>query len=418
MYPTESAMSASIVRNPNTEPAWLDDDTLRAVRPQVRHLLESSAGFRELDPEKQQDIARTMVRVASYMANPQGLAKQELTPGKGVLAKEQALSEQVLSEAQAKVDAVDQAKLKASEKIGTFAGSDFDAGSVRQGADNFRNFVGAVDFPKFVGGLIQNVFQAIVDASIQQMEAYAELLKAVSQTVDQFAADNISMNNARDWLVQKFPEDLDIDTGGEGGTPRLAMKGDDDPEARAAKFSGELQLSQPVTDISDEEQESRLVMGARMQMARSRQQMLSSMVMLGINRIVVTDGLINAKVMFNFRASDEAKRDAKASLHDRKSSMNSNTTAAGAHFGWGGAASVNKNEQKHMTTVSSSVDETSTSSQEMKAKLSGEVRVNFKSDYFPMEKLASPGMIASIQGNATPFDPNTKSAGASAPATP
>ena len=50
--------------------------------------------------------------------------------------------------------------------------------------------------------------------------------------------------------------------------------------------------------------------------------------------------------------------------------------------------------------------------------LTGEVRVNFKSDYFPMEKLASPGMIASIQGNATPFDPNTKSnqAGASAPA--
>lgn len=408
-------MSASIVRNPNTEPAWLDDDTLRAVRPQVRYLLESSAGFRELDPEKQQDIARTMVRVASYMANPQGLAKQELTPGQGVLAKEQALSE---AQAQAKVDAVDQAKLKASDKIGTFAGSDFDAGSVKQGADNFRNFVGAVDFPKFVGGLIQNVFQAIVDASIQQMEAYAELLKAVSQTVDQFAVDNISMNNARDWLVQKYPEDLDIDTSGESGTPRLTMKGDDDPEARAAKFSGELQLSQPVTDISDEEQESRLVMAARMQMARSRQQMLSSMVMLGINRIVVTDGLINAKVLFNFRASDDARRDAKASLHDRKSSMNSNTTAAGAHFGWGGAASVNKNEQKHMTTVSSSVDETSTSSQEMKAKLSGEVRVNFKSDYFPMEKLASPGMIASIQGNATPFDPNTKSnqAGASAPA--
>ncbi len=25
-----------------------------------------------------------------------------------------------------------------------------------------------------------------------------------------------------------------------------------------------------------------------------------------------------------------------------------------------------------------------------------------------MEKLASPGMIASIQGNATPFDPNIK----------
>jgi hypothetical protein len=408
-------MSASIVRNPNTEPAWLDDDTLRAVRPQVRHLLESSAGFRALEPEKQQDIARTMVRVASYMANPQGLAKQELTPGKGVLAKEQSVPAEG-APAQALAGAVDQAKNKASEKIGTFAGSDFDAGSVRQGATNFKNFVGSVDFPKFVGGLIQNVFQAIVDASIQQMEAYADLLKAVAQTVDQFAADNISMNNARDWLSQKFPEDLGIDTSAEDG-PRIAVKGEDDAEAKAKKISDELQLAQPVNDLSDPEQESRLVMAARMQMARSRQQMLSSMVMLGINRIVVTDGLINAKVVFNFRASDDAKRDATASLYDRDTSYNKNTSVAGAHFGWGGAASANTNVQTHMTTVSSSVDETSSSSQEMKAKLTGEVRVNFKSDYFPMEKLASPGMIASIQGNATPFDPNkSPQAGASAPA--
>ena len=410
-------MSASIVRNPNTEPAWLDDDTLRAVRPQVRHLLESSAGFRALEPEKQQDIARTMVRVASYMANPQGLAKQELTPGKGVLAKEQSLPVYG-APAQALANPVDQAKNKASEKIGTFAGSDFDAGSVRQGATNFKNFVGSVDFPKFVGGLIQNVFQAIVDASIQQMEAYAELLKAVAQTVDQFAADNISMNNARDWLSQRFAGDLVVDTSDKEGGPKMGPKNADNADEALKRVSTEMQLAEPITDLSDPDQESRLAMAARMQMARSRQQMLSSMVMLGINRIVVTDGLINAKVVFDFRASDEAQREAKAALYDRDTSYNKNTTVAGAHFGWGGAASANTNVQTHMTTVSSSVDENSASSQEMKAKLTGEVRVNFKSDYFPMEKLASPGMIASIQGNATPFDPNTKSnqAGASAPA--
>jgi hypothetical protein len=68
---------------------------------------------------------------------------------------------------------------------------------------------------------------------------------------------------------------------------------------------------------------------------------------------------------------------------------------------------VNTNEQRHLTTVSSSVDENSESKAELKSKLTGEVRVNFKSDYFPMEKLASPGMIASIQGNATPYDPNS-----------
>ena len=79
------------------------------------------------------------------------------------------------------------------------------------------------------------------------------------------------------------------------------------------------------------------------------------------------------------------------------------------------AGTVNVNEQSHVTAVSSAVDETSESKAELKAKLSGDVRVNFKSDYFPMEKLASPGMIASIQGNATPFDPNVPP-GARAPA--
>ena len=56
--------------------------------------------------------------------------------------------------------------------------------------------------------------------------------------------------------------------------------------------------------------------------------------------------------------------------------------------------------------MASSVNEESESKQDMKAKLTGEVRVNFKSDYFPMEKLASPAMIAAIQGNSTPVDPN------------
>lgn len=398
MYATASRSTRS------AEPAWLDDDTLKAVRPQVRSLLESSPGFRALPAAQQLELARNMVRVASYMANPDGLAKQELTPGQGVLAKAAASDAEV--PARALADAVDQAKGKASEKIGTFAGSDFKAGSVEQGADNFKKYIGSVDFPAFVGGLIQNVFQAIVNASIQQMNAYAQMLKSVAQTVDQFASDNITANNARDWLVDKYAGELAIDTSdGESG-PRLSMVKEDNAEGTLGRMNQELQVAQPVNDLSDADQEARLVQAARMQMARSRQQLLSSMVILGINRIVVTDGAINAKVVFDFRASDTAQRKAGASLYDAQSSMNRNVSAGGVNFGWGAAGTTNTNEQRHVTTVASSVDETSDSQQEMKAKLTGEVRVNFKSDYFPMEKLASPGMIASIQGNATPFDPN------------
>ena len=51
----------------------------------------------------------------------------------------------------------------------------------------------------------------------------------------------------------------------------------------------------------------------------------------------------------------------------------------------------------------------------MNAKLSGEVRVNFKSDYLPLEKMATPEMMSAIQGNSTPYNPN-KAATPGAPA--
>ena len=65
-------------------------------------------------------------------------------------------------------------------------------------------------------------------------------------------------------------------------------------------------------------------------------------------------------------------------------------------------------QQEHVATVGSAVDENSESKAEVKARLSGDVRVNFKSDFLPMEKMATPGMMSVIQGNSLPFDPNRK----------
>jgi hypothetical protein len=382
---TEPAMHAAAQRLPRSEPGWLGDATLDVVRPHVRRLLQSSAGFRALPAAEQQEIARNMVRVASYMANPDDLARHELGPAGGVLARDAtppiaAPASRSQGASVRALNAVEQAKNKASEKSGTAAGADFvDASTSTLGA-KAKKLMEAVDFPKFVGGLIQNVFQAIVDATIQQMRAYADLLKSVSQSVDEFAQDNISMDNARDYVAGKFPDAMSVKKNPDGGGNMLAMNDVDDMDATMARINAELGLAKPVDDISDAEQESRFVQAARLQMARSRQQLLSSMVILGINRIVVTDGQINAKVVFDFRASDEMMRDAKAGLTDTQSSYNRNKSAAGVHFGWGAAGSVNENVQRHMTTVSSSVDETSESKQDMKAKLTGEVRVNFKSD--------------------------------------
>jgi hypothetical protein len=58
----------------------------------------------------------------------------------------------------------------------------------------------------------------------------------------------------------------------------------------------------------------------------------------------------------------------------------------------------------------STASETSDSALQTKASLAGVVDINFKSDYFPMEKMASPEMIAAIQGNSRPPEKAIKGA--------
>ena len=89
-------------------------------------------------------------------------------------------------------------------------------------------------------------------------------------------------------------------------------------------------MPKPVTDIDDDEQELRWCARRGCRWRKSRQQLLASMVMLGINRIVVTDGSINAKVVFDMRATDQAKRAYDASIYDRTDRSRNKTSRASA----------------------------------------------------------------------------------------
>lgn len=81
-----------------------------------------------------------------------------------------------------------------------------DALVVLEAPDVFRRLVDEVDFPRFVADLITGVFNAIVDVSIRQMEAYADLVAAVAATIEQFRDSNLDDRRLRDRLCQLFPE--------------------------------------------------------------------------------------------------------------------------------------------------------------------------------------------------------------------
>jgi hypothetical protein len=412
---------------------WSTPQALEAVRPQVRDLLTKIPAWHALPADEQRQIAANMVKVMSYINDPNGItqtlappaAQEMLAQPPAALSASAGASATLSPLARAQADAVEQTKQSLAQSPG-MVGKDFKAGAVREGVDQFGALVKKVDFPKFVGGLIKNVFQAIVESSIEQMRAYGELIANVSKTVDSFMQDNISPGAGRDWLAQKYPDALGVEVNANAGgmaagdaapapTATLVARGEN-AEVRLAEISHEMNLNPPVADITDANAELRLVTAARLQMAKSRQQLLASMVMLGINRIVVTDGSITAKVIFDMRAEDKAKRKYSASMHDEQSNKSKETMNA-SYGGWFSPVDVSAGfeaEQSHVATVGSSVDESSESKAEVKAKLSGEVRVNFKSDYLPMDKMATPEMMSVIQGNSTPYNPNKPAAGGTA----
>lgn len=420
------------------------DGAFAASREAVRRLLTAIPNFTGLSETERQQLAMATVKVLTYMADPGGVfsevaareARGELPAGSLPGELKPAAAAMAAPVAEGLEDAVEATKQNLSSSPG-FAGKDFQAGAVKQGVQQFGEMVQKVDFPKFVGGLIKNVFQAIVESSIEQMRAYGELIANVAKTTDQFMRDNIGEGAGRDFLADTYPDVLSVEIGG-GASESFADEGDesgtaarsqvvargDDAAVRLAEISRDLNLTPPVSDISDANAELRLVTAARLQMAKSRQQLLSSMVMLGINRIVVTDGSINAKVVFDMRASDKAKRNYAASMNDRSATSLKNTANVeyGSWFSPVSASMTNEFATEHVATVASAVDESSESKAEVKAKLSGEVRVNFKSDYLPLDKMATPEMMSVIQGNSSPYNPNRPSAaagaGASAPARP
>jgi hypothetical protein len=290
---------------------------------------------------------------------------------------------------------------KTEDPAGETAGKRLkDAGgavAAREGADTMANLVAKVDFPKFVAGLIDGVFNAIVTSSIKQMEAYAELVKNVSKSVEQYMKDNVSENNARDYLLDRYPNHLELDV--QGDRPRIKRREGADDE-NMPDFASD--LGEEAGDLDDDAIEQKLVPAARRRMAMDRQQLLATMVMMGVNRLVVTQGEIDASVLFELNTKDEVKRKMNqkrtsdwASIRENQSGSEGSSSSSGSGFlGLGDdteskSSWYNKNYALDTTNfnVATTNTEDSTSKIDLHAKLSGKVNIKFKSDYFPMEKM-------------------------------
>ena len=253
------------------------------VRQRVHDLLAQSVAYQSLPEDRRREVAADTEKVAQFIV---GGSTGMNIPGGATLVGSPAAG-------RALADAP-------NDPAGQTAGGRFrDAGganAAQTGSQAYTGMIREVNFPAFVAGLIDGVFNAIVTSSIKQMDAYAELVKNVAKSVDEFMKDNISENSARDYLADRYPDHLEVDI------VRREAAAQAEGRLRRRRAAGLLQgpRARPAGRSLDEDTiEQVLVPAARKRMAMDRQQLLATMVLMGINRLVVTDGNIDASCTFS-----------------------------------------------------------------------------------------------------------------------
>lgn len=407
-----------------------------AVRRTVAALLTQSPAFSAMSEADRAAIARNTALVADYIARPEGIPGNQLEPQARTLLEEpvdHSASEATWDQKQAAVDAIGK--------------DNFTADAAREGAKVAGMLLNEVQFPTFVAGLISGVFQSITRSSIEQMEAYQKMIASVATSLKQFMDDHVDENQGRDHMVDQFPDlfEIQMDDSEDNPRPRLGIREGVDEAEALKKVNNKLDFENGALkslDLSDENVEKALVENSRMQLARQRQQLMASIVLMGINRIVVTDGKISAKIIYDVKATDRMAKRRSASAVDmaRNKDGSIQTTYAGEGEYDSGSKSDGtysrdkdggydsdysadyyakgkyKYENKPIITMQTAASESNEATLQTKIQLSGIVDVNFKSDYLPLDKMATPGMIAAIQGNSTPVDPNVVPSARAAPA--
>ncbi len=311
---------------------------LEDIRSAIRALLVSSPAYQRLEPDDRRRLAQGMVRVCHAAA----LLKSEAADPLGVS----------------------------------------DGGEKRQQALAMTQAAG--------GGF---------GVSITQIKSYVDLINNVAASTEGFADANIHGDHARQWLAERYPDSFELnaepgeraDDGTQlPATVTVVLKAGAEPPSSAA-LAVDLGIKDdegapPATDPEH------LVPFVRQKLAKSRQEVLSTLVMLGMQRIVVESGKINAAMRFHIDTHSAAAED-KGSRFESETGIKLH--GQGGMGIWSVSADITENigyvsTQKEQTTEEMNTD----------LDLSSSVEVNFRGEPVSLERLASSSQVGRIQANA------------------
>ena len=291
------------------------------------------------------------------------------------------------------------------------AGSSFSGVSASKVADTTRQILNAVSFPRFVTELINGVFKALNESNQQQLHSYIELIQNVATTTESFADANVGVSGARTWLAERFPASFVVqgDQADDFAQPASSMSPEDRAAAQAERdASTRLRLVPGGSMPSDAAMKTALGLGpqdsvpsgdpeglvglARASLARSRQQMLSTMVMMGLQRIVIESGRLTAAMRFHIDTRSAAADD-RGSSFDMRNEVDAH---GGANYGLWNVDATLKNTIGYVSTQRTQTTEEMNTDLD----LNSSVELLFKTDYVALDRLAGGPAQERIRVNA------------------
>jgi hypothetical protein len=289
------------------------------ARAMARKELSLSSAFASLPVDEQRDLYRHVVRSNTHkLAREQGLAVAMAGAGAGM----------------------------------GFA--DYDPG-FDGSTEAFSELVESVDFPKFVADLLKAVFDANISVMRAQTDDYIRLMREATKSTADFVK-NVKDDDAFAYLAEQKRDQYNV-----------------------IVEDGKIALTNPEGEKVDPDDAmvKAKIMDAKIQMAKEHRAALREVILMGVTRLVVDKGEVEAGVEFKITAKRKSEK-----KHQDQNINVANVEAQGGFGMFSAKASMTNTNIQINTANKDAADDLS-------AKLMGKVNIKFKTDYFKLDNFAS-----------------------------
>ena len=247
--------------------------------------------------------------------------------------------------------------------------------------------VSEIGFAEFTTDLILKVFNGLVAANLNQMEAYVQLVQDLGKSLKDYVNDThdqIGPDQILAFLSATLPADANT------GQPKQIKAGETLTQTEADALNTSLTLPTAdggltgdnkvaATQALDPTGVDKILEACARRIAANKYDLLREMVKQGLLRLVVTNGLIESKLTFNTYSSNYYS--ANSSTYSRKAfDFNVKAKTGSALSKWFSASAAANYSQLTVQTANQSQFASSSTS----VNIYGLVHLNFKTDFLPL----------------------------------